>query len=524
MSQFVNRVRTQVAAAFGAGAPAHVDVPIATVHDIKGNAHHLVEELGRGGQGTVYRTANPEIAVKLLTDAAGKPIDSGDGARAAALTSTIERVLTLPLPAIGLAVPLVPLRGAVGYAMRLLGGMQPLGRMMGLKGDPGKFYSDTGGLRRRLALLATLADRMASLHGVGLVFVDLSPNNVFVSSDVGYSEVWLIDLDNMHYLEQRVLRTYTPRYGAPEVVSGRSGANTLSDCWSFAVIAHELLRMVHPFEGAAVESSGWSVTVSGVEKKPDEQLPWIDDPEDKSNRSPHGRALEATCTKKMVDLFTRTFCGGGRNPTKRPSMNEWAEALWEAHDLAVVCKKCRASTFIGTNRAHDCCGATRAPVIRIESRIWVPELDDGILDLAQGRGLAKELAREHEAISPDRTSERRQQAGEAQRPAVATMRVAVGEDTEVPLSLIQATNCFNRRRPVIALRFLGNRLVIEPVGDSRTWQWVEGEGSRILPAVKKFDAQIPSASGYLGHLHCGPEDKAHRLVSFVLLDGAQNAG
>ncbi|GAA8176232.1 hypothetical protein HpBT135_12700 [Helicobacter pylori] len=48
----------------------------------------------------------------------------------------------------------------------------------------------------------------------------------------------------------------------------------LSDTFSFAIIAYELLNMVHPFDG---DMSG------GVENFI--ELPWIEDSEDDSNRS-----------------------------------------------------------------------------------------------------------------------------------------------------------------------------------------------------------------------------------------------
>lgn len=41
----------------------------------------------------------------------------------------------------------------------------------------------TGGLHRRLRLLAKLARTLAKLHGRGLAYGDLSPANIFVSKD-----------------------------------------------------------------------------------------------------------------------------------------------------------------------------------------------------------------------------------------------------------------------------------------------------------------------------------------------------
>jgi len=56
-------------------------------------------------------------------------------------------------------------------------------------------FVQSGGLARRLALLARLARVLASLHGLGIAHGDLSPRNVFVSSTHAHSQVWLIDVD-----------------------------------------------------------------------------------------------------------------------------------------------------------------------------------------------------------------------------------------------------------------------------------------------------------------------------------------
>ena len=57
-------------------------------------------------------------------------------------------------------------------------------------------YADTGSTRRRLFALSKCASILARLHSAGLVYGDISPNNVFVG-DGDSREVWLIDADNL---------------------------------------------------------------------------------------------------------------------------------------------------------------------------------------------------------------------------------------------------------------------------------------------------------------------------------------
>jgi serine/threonine protein kinase len=495
------------------------------VLDMSGNRHRLTEELGQGGQGAVYRTANREIAVKLLLDDRGEPLRSDGSSREAELRRSIERVMTLPLPARGIASPLAPLRDAVGYTMRLLDGMVPLGRLLAVSGSPADHYRTTGGLRRRLALLARLADRMASLHASGLVFTDLSPNNVFMSSGVEASEIWLIDPDNIHYLEQSRLRFHTPRYGAPEIVSGRSGANTLSDCWSFAVIAHEVLRMVHPFEGVAVPASSWDVTASGVQKPGEPPLTWIDDPEDDRNRTANGLPLLSVATRRLAELFTRCLTGGRESPAARPSMQEWSDALWEAHDVSVTCTVCKGSALVSGRPTMDCCGAPRPSLVLVSSRLWIPELDEGLLDLTQSRTALAEAHRMVAAADPEGSNPETARATGAlgQRPPLATLRACASGTVTVPVSFTEPAVGERRREASVELRFSGNRLVVEALESRAGWSWIDGSGAGLKPFLRKIEVPVGAGRQYLCHLHCGSDREAHRLLSIVHYPGESGA-
>jgi serine/threonine protein kinase len=521
MSSFFRRIGSRVAglvgAASGEAAPARF------VIDAAGNRHELVEELGRGGQGAVFRTANREIAVKLLLDGKGDPLRSTGSVPELELRGAIERVLTLALPARGVAAPIALLREEVGYTMRMLAGMQPLASMMALTRSRAD-YGATGGLRRRLGILATLADRVASLHSAGLVFTDLSPNNVFISSSVDASEVWLIDPDNIHYLEQGGRRLYTPRYGAPEVVSGRGYANTLTDCWSFAVIAHEVLRVVHPFEGDGLEESGWDGTASGVQKPGEAPLVWIDDPDDGSNRTGHGRQLAEVATGRMTELFGRAFCAGRTDPTARPSMSEWADALWEAYDHVVLCSSCGGSSFVSKGAAMSCCDAARPAVLRIESRLWVPGLDKDLNDLAQSMLELERLDATLDAVDPDRAPAADGKGPRPQRPPLASMRVASGITSSVPMSFVTGAGAERKREPAIELRYVGGRLMVEVLGECGGWSWIDGRSARPRSLARKFDVEIGTTHGYVCHVHCGNEGEPHRLLTFTHFPGAANAG
>lgn len=86
--------------------------------------------------------------------------------------------------------------------MRLASDMTPirepyLPSEVGPRETNAAWYLSTGGLKRRLAIAANMADSIAALHERGLAYVDLNPNNVMVSDDPGRTETWLIDTDNL---------------------------------------------------------------------------------------------------------------------------------------------------------------------------------------------------------------------------------------------------------------------------------------------------------------------------------------
>ena len=66
-----------------------------------------------------------------------------------------------------------------------------------------------------------MAELLAAIHGRGLVYVDPSPHNVFVSEPADADEVRLIDVDNLRPATTPGRTVYTPGYGAPEIVQAR---------------------------------------------------------------------------------------------------------------------------------------------------------------------------------------------------------------------------------------------------------------------------------------------------------------
>jgi len=220
------------------------DAPTHQVVDEAGAVHTLAKKIGAGGQGEVWLAEGGRRIVKLL-----RP-----GADAEVLRRQFAFVRRLDLGGLHVAKPIAVLKKPhVGYVAEFLGDMVSIKTLLEAPSkDLVRWHIDTGSLRRRLRLLAHAGEALLGLHAKGVVYADVSHNNVFVSEPVGAVESWLIDLDNLSHESDPRRAIYTPGYGAPEVVAGTSGCTSLSDAWAFAVLAWHTLTLHHPFIGDLV--------------------------------------------------------------------------------------------------------------------------------------------------------------------------------------------------------------------------------------------------------------------------------
>ncbi|MEZ4436947.1 MAG: hypothetical protein R3F65_31520 [bacterium] len=326
--------------------------PPATVEDHRGAVHRLGAKLGQGAQGAVFATDDPRRVVKLLAEASAP-------ARTA-LAARFARIRRLDLDELHLARPLELLAEPhVGYVMELLDEMQPLTTLMRPRGALMPWHVETGGLRRRLRLLAHAGEALTGLHARGLAYVDPSPRNVFVSTDLDHDEAWLIDTDNISVAGHGEA-LYTPSYGAPELVAGHGSVSTLSDAHAFAVIAFEALALTHPLIGDAIDQGEPELEDEAFEGR----WPWIDDPDDDRNRSSCGIPRAWVLSPLLGKLAHRTFGPGLLDRLARPSVREWVEALHQAADATVACKRCGATFYLTSDRCPSPgCGAAAPAVV-----------------------------------------------------------------------------------------------------------------------------------------------------------------
>jgi serine/threonine protein kinase len=369
------------------------------------NVHIQDQVIGRGGQGVVFRTKDPDLAIKLVTDENGNPATSESVLTK--YTKRFNRVRLLPLPEnINISVPAALIQNQPGYVMQLLSEMVPFSHfwldgksaekissedipewLTGLKESEAKkliHYCRTGGLKRRLIALYKCASVLARLHGSGFVYGDVSPNNIFLSEGTDDSTVWLIDADNIRFeITEGGSVVYTPKYGAPELVQNRDGGRPSTDVYAFAVVAFYLLSLIHPFIGKRVDGSGesdWAESELNEEDIEEKAyaglLPWVDDDNDDSNGSNAGLPRSLLLTSKLSKLFARTFGPGRSKPWLRPSIYYWPEALAQAADLMITCPVCKMSYYFDHKNSeaeeNSCpyCESPRPQLLLLKSFCW----------------------------------------------------------------------------------------------------------------------------------------------------------
>ena len=329
--------------------------------DVSKNKFLLRGEIARGGQGAVYKTQYPNTVVKLeLKD--GKLVPENAEAR-----RKFQAVMTLPIPQnSNVTLPMNILEKFSGYTMRMMDDMTSFLDAFGGAVDEKpldsswleSFAQDNpqlamiffklikrDGLRRFFRAYLCAAQILAKIHGAGLVYCDFSHRNVFISKDINFCHVWLIDADNLDYQKNTQKKCfYTPHIGAPELHSGEGGCTFYSDAFAFASTLFQQLTAHHPFDGAAFDEKLDELELEEVELYRDcGGFPWVFDSEDDSNFWEGGGLFTEFLPPAIMDLLDRTFGveEGLFRITRRPSLAEWSFALAETLDGIIRCPHCK---------------------------------------------------------------------------------------------------------------------------------------------------------------------------------------
>lgn len=323
------------------------------------NSYEIVSEIGKGSQGSTYLLRGGKYIVKLFNNVTN-PTE---------LKSKVNFLKRLDLDKDGFAIPLEEItQPKIGYISEFASGMEPLTvlRWTDQTDNLQEWFIATGGLLKRLQVLTKLAERIRTIHSKGLIYCDLSPNNVFVSTEAKNSHVFLIDLDNLRYKTSIINNIFTPFYAAPELVKCISANSMESDCFSFAVIAYELLTLNHPLIGDYVNDGEPELE----EKALAGEIPWVDHSTDFINARTSGIPSDFFITKSLKELFKHTFEDGLNYPNKRPTISEWCNALYEALNEIIKCPECNIHYPLENNEYCPFCKKCTDSAVKIQMKRW----------------------------------------------------------------------------------------------------------------------------------------------------------
>ena len=343
------------------------------------NSYQIQSKIGQGSQGITYLLNGGKYIVKLFNN----------GSNPTELKSKVNFLRHLDLDKDSFAMPLEEVtQPQIGYISEFASDMEPLTNLKwsNQSDDLQKWFIETGGLLKRLQVLTKLAERIRTLHSKGLIYCDLSPNNVFVSIDAKKNHVFLIDMDNLRYKTSIIHNVYTPFYAAPELVTSIAANSMESDCFSFAVIAYELLTFNHPLIGDYVtdgEPELEEKALSGL-------IPWVDHSIDKLNSRSSGIPSEFFITNSLKDLFKRTFEDGLTVPMKRPTISEWCSGFYKALNEIIKCPVCEVHYPLSITGKCPFCSNSSNSVIKIQMKRWelITEYDSHTNTLIESYGLA----------------------------------------------------------------------------------------------------------------------------------------
>src|SRR5580704_3455639 len=205
--------------------------------------YQILEEIGRGGMGVIYRARQRHsrriVALKrILSYHADSQETLARFRREAQAAASLDHPNILPIYEVSECDDGLPF-----FSMKFAGGGSLLDAAPALRSEP----------RRAVALVAKVVRAVQYAHGQGILHRDLKPGNILLDgrgeplvSDFGLAK-WL---DTSSHLTRTLTIFGTPGYIAPEQVNGSAGKlGPVSDVYSLGAILFDLLTGRPPFLG-----------------------------------------------------------------------------------------------------------------------------------------------------------------------------------------------------------------------------------------------------------------------------------
>ena len=329
-----------------------------------GSKAKIIEKLGQGGQGIVYKVelAGQKMALKWYINPPGKKfyknLDENVIKGAPSDAFLWPEYLTVQKG-----------QGSYGYIMKI---------------RPQGYYEFGHYLLARVQFKSVeaminaamkICEGFKALHLNGYSYQDLNYGNFFINPETG--DVLICDNDNVFPQKDESGILGKARYMAPEIVCGKNAPDKFSDRFSLSVILFLLFYGNHPLEGARVLACP-CMTESYEKKFYGSEAIFIYDEKNNTNRPVRGvhnnvlrrwMAFPAILRETFKNEFSQDCL---KNPQKRKIEAEWQKVIQQLRDSLVTCPICGRETFVDSPSAPKCmnCGKdfTLAGTLRIGSR------------------------------------------------------------------------------------------------------------------------------------------------------------
>ncbi|MFZ4735585.1 MAG: protein kinase domain-containing protein [Bradymonadia bacterium] len=252
-------------------ARAAYNTPVAPGTIFEGK-YQVLEEIGRGGMGVVYRghdlSLDRLVAIKVLPE----QFNTDDEViqrfkKEARAMATLDHPNVVPVYAIG------QFRNFHYFVMKFLEGKTVADILEEMRRD-GRERFEPRDVQR---VVIDVCRGLSHAHGKGLIHRDIKPGNIMVGGDLA---VTIMDFGIVkeekggENLTRTGLVFGTPEYMAPEQAQGHALPGPTTDIYSLGVVAYEMLSGAPPFRG----DTPFSVVIKHIKEPPEplvERVPGV---------------------------------------------------------------------------------------------------------------------------------------------------------------------------------------------------------------------------------------------------------
>lgn len=314
-----------------------------------GGQCEVIEKLGEGGQGIVYKVAynGKPLALKWYF--------SNKLSNADKFYRNIENNIKKGPPTDSFLWPLEiteRYEGSFGYLMEL--------RPAAYK-DFSLFLvakARFSGLYAVVNAALAITNSFRELHNRGYSYQDLNDGNFFVNPVTG--DVLICDNDNVAPYGENLGIAGKCRYMAPEVVLGKKKPDNHTDRFSLVVVLYLLLFLNHPLEGKATNCPCLTENLDRKFYGINPIFVW--DPANDANRPvPEIHKNEIKIWPLYPEFVRKTFQKSftraamvGEDATHRTLEKEWQEVFTSLRDSIMKCE-CGDETFVDFDKASCKC-------------------------------------------------------------------------------------------------------------------------------------------------------------------------